>query len=368
MAINQAGGNRKKSMRANKSSGVVTETLDKILSSLESLTNRMGEVEELMKDSRPLAGSLAQSQPSLRVKRDESSVPDSVTVTQHATPDIKYTPNGTINNQQAGLAVANNNQDQGSEEPPQDEPANFSDHTTAAHKLLYLWPSIRPLISNHEPPRDYVMQLEDRGLLRLWGRGEGEEREETMALGAASPAPSDKSEDAPTPPDGTWGNSNPSYSNTSGEARRSVPVSAGGLGMDGRSNLNADVIDRLYRSYNKHIYRLHPFLDYSALDKIIATFIKRYSPDGSAATPSFITNGIGDGTYGRPPKRAKTSQGAITSSSSESSVHTANVKPIERSITSAIVLLVLALGAVCEHIEQLRDRYRTTSPIDLADR
>ncbi|KAH1445851.1 hypothetical protein KXV31_006326, partial [Aspergillus fumigatus] len=49
------------------------------------------------------------------------------------------------------------------------------EHTTAAHKLLS-WPSIRNLLYPREYDEDYVMKLEEqRGLIRIYGRGEGDD-------------------------------------------------------------------------------------------------------------------------------------------------------------------------------------------------
>lgn len=52
------------------------------------------------------------------------------------------------------------------------------EHTTAAHKLLS-WPSIRNLLYPREYDEDYVMKLEEqRGLIRVYGRGEGDDTSE----------------------------------------------------------------------------------------------------------------------------------------------------------------------------------------------
>jgi hypothetical protein len=52
------------------------------------------------------------------------------------------------------------------------------EHSTAAHKLLS-WPSIRNLLYPREYDEDYVMKLEEQhGLIRAYGRGEGDDTSE----------------------------------------------------------------------------------------------------------------------------------------------------------------------------------------------
>jgi hypothetical protein len=56
------------------------------------------------------------------------------------------------------------------------------EHTMAAHKLLS-WPSIRNLLYPREYDKDYVMKLEEqRGLIRTYGRGEGDDIGEDRML------------------------------------------------------------------------------------------------------------------------------------------------------------------------------------------
>lgn len=62
------------------------------------------------------------------------------------------------------------------------------EHTTAAHKLL-MWPSIKSLLYPKEYDEDYVMKLEEgRGLIRVYGRGEGDDTSEGIQPGQQQPS------------------------------------------------------------------------------------------------------------------------------------------------------------------------------------
>ncbi|KAF2624873.1 hypothetical protein BU25DRAFT_460712 [Macroventuria anomochaeta] len=70
--------------------------------------------------------------------------------------------------------------------PPKEKSGLQSDHTTPAHKLFEEWPSmghfcrnveyVEKLIEGGHEVSEYPMLLEqDRGLLRVWGVGEGQD-------------------------------------------------------------------------------------------------------------------------------------------------------------------------------------------------
>ncbi|KAL2005985.1 hypothetical protein VTN00DRAFT_9639 [Thermoascus crustaceus] len=85
------------------------------------------------------------------------------------------------------------------EEPPNAEIGDEDDgelsipveHTTAAHKLL-LWPSVQRLLGPQTFDEDYMMQLEEeRGLIRVYGRGEGDDQSDYPGSASASSASPD---------------------------------------------------------------------------------------------------------------------------------------------------------------------------------
>ncbi|GAB7360772.1 hypothetical protein MBLNU230_g0760t1 [Neophaeotheca triangularis] len=230
----------------------------------------------------------------------------------------------------------------------------LDDHRTAPHKLILLWPSVRPLLLDaHVDVNDgYVMEAEDRGVLRLYGRGEGiDEHDGTQPGGAPSPARSDDSNEvsAPTPPEGVWGTGFAAHPHP--EIRRSEPYSAGGLKPDGSLDLDANTINTLYESYMRHIHVMHPFLDKSRVRKLFDTFIHRY---GTGNKPQFRnhTFAVGSNESDRPLKRQR-SNGSTSHNAPGSDSGTRGKILTERSPGNAIVYLVLALGKICAHKEPL---------------
>ncbi|KKA18870.1 clr-1 [Rasamsonia emersonii CBS 393.64] len=232
------------------------------------------------------------------------------------------------------------------------------EHTTAAHKLL-LWPSIRRLLAPKEIDEDYVMKLEEeRGLIRVYGRGEGDDRSDYERGAASSPSTTNSSspnweEDYHTQgasPNGPWGTGLPATtsSTTSHRPREGV----GGLDETGQLNTDPDVVRRLHRSYMQHIHILHPFLDESNLERKIERFIRIYSPPKKNVAGPFMPPGNpGDGPRGAKRKRSSEALhvgGYDMSRSPGSNSERAAPRRIERSIENAIILLVLALGAICE--------------------
>jgi hypothetical protein len=219
------------------------------------------------------------------------------------------------------------------------------EHTTAAHKLLS-WPSIRNLLYPREYDEDYVMKLEEqRGLIRIYGRGEGDDTSEdrmspTPLTSLDSSSGRDDSHARRASPSSPWTQS--SHPSGFSQALRDKGVDElGALWAD------PDTIRRYYHSYLEHIHKLHPFLDQRDLDKKIEMFIKFHClPKSSGSTPT----GTGDMSRGAKRKRScDTLRGAVCDFSTSTGVRTEAAScRIEKSIDNAVLLLVLALGGICE--------------------
>jgi Fungal Zn(2)-Cys(6) binuclear cluster domain len=205
-------------------------------------------------------------------------------------------------------------------------------HSTAAQNLL-LWPYIMKLGVQSNP--DYVMELEEqRGILRLYGRGEGHDKMDG-SQGPASPADSSSSsraEDSPSPPaESLWGYGfRPPYLSN----YALLADNPGGLNPDGTLNFASDVVDKYYESYMKHMYILHPFLDKKTIKDHIIQFKNKYSRD-------------------RPAINRKRKLEGENSPTLTHELHAASIRnhsnEVERSVRNAIVLLVLAIGKICDH-------------------
>lgn len=225
------------------------------------------------------------------------------------------------------------------------------EHTTAAHKLL-LWPSIKRILAPKEIDEDYVMKLEeDRGLIRVYGRGEGDDRSDydrsaasPSTTNSSSPCWEDDYAQAASSPTPIWGTGLPVVG-SSYRPRDQV----GGLDESGQLNTDAETVRRLHRSYLQHIHILHPFLDEATLQRKVDRFLKIYSTPKKALGAQFLQGGAGE-----PPRGAKRKRSSETllwqdmqPSPGSNSERTIPWR-IEKSIENAAILLVLALGAICE--------------------
>ena len=230
----------------------------------------------------------------------------------------------------------------------------MEDHRTAPHKLILLWPSVWPLLQRAGATinNTYVMEAEDRGILRIWTKGEGiDEHDGTQPGGPASPARSEESGEgsasAASPPEGLWGTGFPQTPMS--DARRSEPsISLGGLKPDGSPDMDVGTIYLLYDSYMKHIHIMHPFLDKQRLRKLFDSFIKRYSTSHPNVRSKFA---VGDYDSERPLKRQRSN--GSTANPTGSDPNNMRKEPTERSPGNAVVWLVLALGKICMHKEPL---------------
>jgi hypothetical protein len=232
-----------------------------------------------------------------------------------------------------------------------------SDHTTPPHLLLADWPGVNTfcdgipeldkLVEAGKKFTEYPMLLEsDRGLLRVWGVGEGTETNDGTQ--APSSPESSAASDAPSPESTKEGNfiygfssaDQPSPSTVSGE-------SIGGLGPDGRFDLRAAVLRDLLQSYHEHIHCLHPFLSPNVLRRMVEDFIAVYSPESRMAktmSPASVER-LNPGV-----KRKRSTSGLADGHGTVEEVAQGR---IERSLRNAIILLVLALGKVCRHLSPL---------------
>lgn len=261
------------------------------------------------------------------------------------------------------------------------QPSIPHEHTTAAHKLL-MWPAIQRLVGS-DVRQDYVMELEEaRGPLRPYGRGEGD----STALVENLYFNCNSSSLAGSPvlwEGGHYYIHNPSaskpfsygYCDSFGlgspvitdEPPMSEPV---GLRELCTLNVHEQMAWRHHRSYLDNIHILHPILEEESLRRLVEDFIRNYSWEtGYAAGKSPVAhhahdhggsndNGNGNGVHEmrRPFKRKRSSENGVNNMSDWTHPQTQErtaANTIHRSIENSIVLLVLALGAICSWKDEL---------------
>ncbi|MCJ1295581.1 hypothetical protein MMC34_007144 [Xylographa carneopallida] len=235
------------------------------------------------------------------------------------------------------------------------------DHTTGAHRLLR-WPTIKSLLKRRPLSEDYVMEMEERkGLIRLYGRGQGRDTFDGAAAGPASPitsTPSMRSEDVSrspgsSPPD-IWGTTlGPPVIQ---DPRTSTQDHPGGLNPDGSLKLDWPTMERLRESYLKTLHILHPFLNKTRLSRMFQRVLQYgCSTDSSQMRSPFLPhNSIvrADTALNKATKRKHSTAAPVESPnemSSSASSRGVKEQPLERRTSTAIVLLVMALGKICEH-------------------
>jgi hypothetical protein len=262
---------------------------------------------------------------------------------RHDSGDARYNSRGQTYPSSSVVAPGNFQDNDVSEDTPM--PAK---HTTAAQNLLE-WPSIKALIPKGTTP-SYVMDEEtNRGLLRLYGCGEGEDKNDGHE-GAPSPAHSNSSEgrrmdDDSSSPNGVWGSGqfHVPLTNSNTNARDHP----GGLSPTGGLMLESEAVDKYFRNFMENMHSLHPFLEAKVLRTMIHTFKRKYSWDYRAAHQ--VNAAIGH-------KRKRELTESPTPMDDFPRHSTRNVQPgtfIEHSVANAIVLLVLALGKVTAHRDPL---------------
>jgi hypothetical protein len=353
---------------------------------LLQILDRLGRVESL------LASIHSDKVEAVTVMPPGASVPKDVTSTNdmssasamHGTPSFTRSagsvsqPTGASANNIAILHQATTNPS----EVPLEEDEQLAipvQHTTAAHKLMW-WPSIRKLIDEEFLANEsYVMQEEEkRGPLRVHGRGESLDSPETMfedmddgdaglvwdsGIGVLEEAERSwrHSEDSPMEdglPEGS------DYRKQHGGLPGSGLTTGGGLKLDRQTVLG------LLNSYLANIHSLHPILDKATIAKITFMFVDRVSgarvtspttPYSTTVVGSTVGLGLGpgDGENSSMPSPGGLHRRNSTATKRKRSISGAGPLPsqgigptpqrIPRTLHSALVLLVLALGAICLH-------------------
>ena len=238
------------------------------------------------------------------------------------------------------------------------------EHTTAAHRL-FSWPSIRALIIGWPYSEHYVMRMEnEKGVLRVFGRGQGRDRDDGGQPISVGSSPSNQSDELPdsrnsaSPPEGLWGTG--LNTGTTTETLHTVRGTDGGLNQDGSLKVDILTLRRLLKSYLDNFHVMHPFMDKVKLNKWVNAFGLRYNardakiPFASSVNQTHPNFGRDSPTSLPRTAKRKHADGIHPSYSPEASSGKIPLKPVfEKSIKSAIVFLIMALGMIAEHTQPL---------------
>lgn len=246
-------------------------------------------------------------------------------------------------------------------------------HTTSANQLL-LWPQIAEMTKGLVNHHNYVTRQEEkRGIIHVWGRGEGLDvqpsatKDFTPDRCMAPYAADDASPDGPSPASGavqTGSFGGPSPGAGRDAMQRSPEDRFNLLNADFSILPDEETVWRLFRSYMENINNLHPILSKRNVESAIRAFYRESyansfvrevsTPATRGPTVGFLGSGSSQDMQ-RPPAKRKYEQSPVLSNAGAGGTQTQRMFKPDRSIRTALVLLVLALGRICEHRGRIPD-------------
>ncbi|KAJ4306069.1 hypothetical protein N0V88_000865 [Collariella sp. IMI 366227] len=269
-------------------------------------------------------------------------------------------------------AITRNMEEETDAEPPgpvvpPGEPSIPVNHTTLAARLLE-WDPIAVLIQDILETEDVnvgqfpIREEERRGLLRIWGRGEGLDsshsgRNDTEAMrdaGVMEPPDDISDAGAPSPAD-CWGGISGSPAPIDGKSVIAVQT----------PDFSENVVYKYIQSFQDNIQNLHPLILPQELNAMVKLFLDTVQQSTarqskSASIAKFVGSGASQSETGAKRKRRTEDEGGPESPP----VSPRSAKPVfQRSINNALVLLALALGKICLHKDRLPDVVPVSEPL-----
>ena len=247
---------------------------------------------------------------------------------------------------------------------PPGEPAIPIGHTTGAAKILQ-WHAVAAMVGDKmkidkNRGLDPLRREIKRGVIRLYGRGEGFERsvgydKDGMSDHGLEP-PRSSSDSYPDPAlsptvDQGWGQAGGQSPVADSFLFRAESEARAAVDTAGPPNLDEKTVRHLAGSYMRHLNVMHPIITQKSLDGMIAKFMQHLGAterDGAGHNFSMFA-GSTDST-GSKRKRSPTLSGTDHTFAQQLG-HGWR----QRTISEAIVLLILALGKVCEHQTKIPD-------------
>ncbi|OBT51349.1 hypothetical protein VE04_09078 [Pseudogymnoascus sp. 24MN13] len=230
---------------------------------------------------------------------------------------------------------------------PPGEPAIPEGHTTGA-ALVLLWDAVgamvkEPMKKDKNRGLNPLRREINRGVLSLYGRGEGFERSvgyDSMPDYSLEPPRSSSdtySDPAHSPTvEHNWSQGAQSPVADSYLFRAESDARAAAVDTTGPPILDEKTVRRLAASYMNYLNVMHPIITQKSLDGMITKFLQNVQSDGApekdGAGYNFASFAGNTDTTGSKRKRSPTG-----------------------TISEAIVLLILALGKVCEHQSKIPD-------------
>ncbi|KAM3482439.1 hypothetical protein MY8738_003975 [Beauveria namnaoensis] len=256
--------------------------------------------------------------------------------------------------------------------PPVGEPAIPLHHTTLAGLLLN-WPSIREMTKHHVEREgvgyvgEYpISQEQNRGLLILYGRGEDNRmsrKQREREHDQQSVDTPDDSSDSPSPSTVTeaadWGNLGglSPYDH--------VDYRSGVLGPDGLPDFSEGTVLRYVESFKENILNMHPIVQPQILDQWVRQFLDSFPlPSNKLSTKASTAWAVSSSMEPPGSKRKRTSPAPPDNMDTSSAASpTQRMSRPSRTIHTALILAVLALGKVCLHRDYVPDALHVGDPM-----
>lgn len=247
---------------------------------------------------------------------------------------------------------------------PPGEPAIPINHTTLA-RLLLEWEPIRDLTRHHleregvkfisEYP---ISQEQNRGILKVYGRGEDAHfrvsREVTADHGNVDMGDDNSSDIVSSSPAADWGQLGGLSHGDQIEYRGGV------LGSDGNPDFSETKIAAYVENFKNNILNMHPIIHPKVLDEWVHQFLDDLPTVNPRPKPQPMKGAFAVSqpleVTGSKRKRTPNLDGPST----PGPVH---VRKLSRSIHSALVLIIIALGKVCLHQDDVPDVIFPVDPI-----
>lgn len=354
----------------------ILDSLSNVQSSLHNILSHMGRFDQRMVKletilPKHIAASTLKTEPS--IEEEYKRAPASPYVANGASTDPYYTDPHRDHPSSEPMPLRMMAEDEMEVEPgppvPPGEPAIPINHTTLAGLLLE-WPSVRELTKHHieregiryisEYP---ISQEQNRGVLIVYGRGEDSHpsRHVREPTDHGNLDMADDSSDMASPsPAADWGQlgglSPPDQ----------VEYKGGVLAFDGNPDFSESKVWAYVESFKENILNMHPIIQPKLLDYWVRHFLDNLpashprSAKPQTSKPTFAVGG-GSQTPEAAGSKRKRSPGPDGSEPPTPAPQRAG-RP-DRSIHSALVLTVLALGKVCLHRDNVPDVVHSTEPL-----
>ncbi|KAI1041745.1 hypothetical protein LB505_010259 [Fusarium chuoi] len=251
---------------------------------------------------------------------------------------------------------------------PPGEPAIPINHTTLAGLLLE-WPSIRELTKHHverEGVRyisEYpISQEQNRGVLIVYGRGEDSHpsRHVREPTDHGNLDMADDSSDMASPsPAADWGQ-------LGGLSPPGQVEYKGGVLVDGNPDFSEPKVWAYVESFKENILNMHPIIQPKLLDYWVRHFLDNLpasQPRSAKPQTSKPTFAVGGGSSTPEAAGSKRKRSPGPDGSEPPTPAPQRIGRPDRSIHTALVLTVLALGKVCLHRDNVPDVVHPTEPL-----